>query len=106
MWKSIFFSAALTLAVSQAAVADSFDGPKFAALTPGLTKDQVIAAVGEPLQRWSADQVFVYRSFGPEIAPGKPAIDVVTVFFGSDQKLSKVEYWSNRPKPAAAAPNP
>ncbi len=66
----------------------------------------MIAAVGEPLQRWAADRVFVYRSFGEEIEPGKRAIDVVTIFFDGDGKLSKVEYWSNRPKPDTATPSP
>jgi len=82
-----------TIAVAQAA---DFDKAKFAALTPGMTKDQVIASVGEPYSREAAGHAFVYRFTGVDPATGADKIVVVTVFFfGADSTMTNVEYYSN-----------
>jgi outer membrane protein assembly factor BamE (lipoprotein component of BamABCDE complex) len=93
------------VAVSAAQV-ETFDKTKFLTLKPGMTKDEVVAIVGQPLQKWSADRVFVYRYFGPDLEPGKPLLIVVTAIFDNSEKLSSVDYYSNQPKVDQPSPTP
>jgi outer membrane protein assembly factor BamE (lipoprotein component of BamABCDE complex) len=93
-----FALAIVVAAAATAADADGFDKAKFMALKPGETKDEVIAAVGQPFDRWSADRVFIYRFTGADIEPGKPQLVVITVLFDKDDKLESVSAYSNQPK--------